>query len=199
MQPTVLISLSGGMDSAFVLWQQLHNHPEITVLVHHVNLRHPAEDRLIYEKQAVANILRWLRKNGYTNFIYHESNFEYGTLPRIMVKDIQIVAFFQAIILRTAQWDSIDTVKFCWHHGEVHDEEILRGTRIRKLFDALEVKQSIKFEFPIKDLNRKQMARLMPPDLLDMVSCCRKPHLRNGPCGSCKTCKELKAAQLPLR
>jgi hypothetical protein len=185
-----LIHLSGGMDSTFVLWDYLKHNPDKRILVHHVKLRHLAEDRLELEQAAVENIVAWLKIRGMTNFDYHESRFEYGTLPRISVKDIQIVAFFTAIILRTKNFKGFRKLLLSWHKGEVDDVEINRGARIKKVLEGLEVENIPRFVFPIAQKTRADMAKVMPADLLDLVWVCRKP--KDGKkCLRCKICLEM--------
>lgn len=192
-QYDTLLHLSGGMDSAFCLWQALTERPDERVYVHHVLLRHNAEDRMSQEQQACLNIIRWLRANDLDNFDYHESRFDYGNLPRISIKDIQIVAMFSGIILRTPNYSGWKRMLLCWHHGEVDDLEISRGYRVRAMLTALEAPE-IAFEFPIRNMTRLDMARQMPAELLAMVWYCRKPVVKNGEsqsCGKCKTCLEM--------
>lgn len=198
-RPQTLISLSGGQDSTYVLWKHLTTEPANKVLVHHVNLRHEKENRLKWERAAVHNILDWLEAHGLDNFDYHESTFDYGTLPRISVKDIQVVAMFQAIILKTRAYDSLRYIKLPWHRGEVSDNEDNQGFRIKKLYAALEVTTPYQLQFPIKDMTRAQMAAEMPAELLALCHCCRCPDERGTACGKCKTCGELKDAGITLR
>jgi 7-cyano-7-deazaguanine synthase in queuosine biosynthesis len=191
---TTLLNFSGGMDSTHVLYTWLKNNPSEVLLVHHINLRHSKEDRLTNEQKAVKNVLKWLKRNGLTNFIYHESSFDYGDLPRISVKDIQIVALFAGIILRTPQWKAIDKVLLSWHKGEVDRIDIQKGKRVKAMFTALEVPE-VEFLFPIENMSRKEMAATMPTELLRLTHSCRKPNgFKN--CGRCKTCIELKEAKI---
>lgn len=181
------------MDSTYVLYDWLKSHPDEQILVHHIRLRHEKENRLDLEQMAVNNILKFLSAQGLNNFIYHESAFDYGTLPRITIKDIQIVALFTSIILKTAEWESINTLLLSWHAGEVNRDDINRGYRVKAMLQALEVTREIRFVFPIEDKTRFGMSLDMPGELLRLCHCCRRP--KDGkPCGFCKTCLELKEA-----
>jgi 7-cyano-7-deazaguanine synthase in queuosine biosynthesis len=189
-QPTTLLHLSGGQDSTFVLFDWLRKNPHETILVHHVNLFHKAENRLNPEKKAVRNILEWLRKNKLDNFIYEESEFSYGSLDRITVKDIQIISVFTSIILKTPRFESIRTLLLSWHEGEVFSEEINRGFRVKKMMEALEVPEGkVTLEFPIMNMTREDMLHQMPLSLFKLIHSCRKP-INFSPCGKCKTCLE---------
>lgn len=189
-KPTTLIHLSGGLDSTFVLWQHLTQNTNDHVLVHHVLLQHLIENRIDVERQAVNSILAELRAMKLTNFTYYESWFAYGTLPRITIKDIQIVAVFSSIILKTPQFASITTIKLPWHFGEVHNEEIRKGYRVRNMLSALEAPE-IKFDFPIENLTRSDLYNQLPENIRKYVRSCRKPHINGGnPCRACATCLE---------
>jgi 7-cyano-7-deazaguanine synthase in queuosine biosynthesis len=190
-----LITLSGGLDSTFVLWQHLTEHPEEETVVFHIELRHKKEDRLQQERMACKQLVKELQKMGH-KFTYIEGpRFDYGNLPRITIKDIQIVAMFKAIVLKSPQWHHINTIKFGWHKGEVNRDDINKGYRVRKMFEALEVDREIDFVFPIENTTRKEMVKQLPPDILKWVRSCRKP-MFNNPCRNCKTCREYMAEGL---
>ena len=191
--PTHLLHFSGGMDSTYVLYKHLLTRPFDRILVHHIQLRHTAEDRLQQEQRAVDHILHYFRTHGLTNFETHTSAFDYGTLPRISIKDIQIVSLFTGIILRTPRYSNIHTLHLSWHQGEVDNDEIKRGFRVRAMLTALDTGHDLRFNFPIADMSRADMAADMPPELLAMVHSCRKPTNGNH-CRRCKTCLELKQA-----
>lgn len=192
---TTLLHFSGGQDSTYVAYKWLKNNPDETIILHHVNLYHKAENRLVQEKKAVKKILEYFRQNGLSNFMYHESSFSYGNLPRITVKDIQIVSVFSAIILKTERYKSISRLLLAWHKGEVNREDIKKGFRVRKMLEALEIDRSIDFVFPIENTTRKEMFDDMPLSLTKLVWSCRKPE-NNNHCGKCKTCLELKKSNI---
>lgn len=191
-----LLHLSGGQDSTYVLYTWLKNNPNKKLLVHHVNLHHKAENREFEEQKAVKKILKWLKQNGFKNFEYHESSFDYGTLPHISIKDIQVVALFTGIILRSRRFKSINKILMPWHKGEVNAQHINRGYRVRDLLFGLDIPtEDYELIFPIENHTREQMAKEMPLELLKLCHCCRKP-VNSKNCGHCRTCKELKAANL---
>jgi 7-cyano-7-deazaguanine synthase in queuosine biosynthesis len=189
MNTTTLLAVSGGLDSTYVLWDWLRSHPNERISIFHVNLRHKAEDRLHVESQAYDKIIVQLNKLGLSNFndLGHV-HFSYGTLPRITIKDIQIVAMFKSIILKT--YPTIDTVLLSWHKGEVDRDDIKRGYRVKSMFKALEVDRAIKLEFPIEHKTRAEMVAELPENLLSLVHSCRKPKVGKRVCGQCKTCLE---------
>lgn len=187
-----LLHLSGGQDSTYVAWRWMKDNPDKVLMLHHINLYHRSENRLVYENEAVKKILNWFKANQLNNWVYFESDFSYGNLPRISIKDIQICSVFSGIIFRTAQFKRVRTLLLSWHHGEVDREDINRGFRVKAMLKALEV-DGVELQFPIKDMTRRQMADDMPADLLRLVHTCRKP-ANHKACGKCKTCKEMKAA-----
>jgi 7-cyano-7-deazaguanine synthase in queuosine biosynthesis len=190
MEPEVLIAFSGGLDSTFILWQHLIENPNSKALVFHVELNTKREPRAERENMAVKEILKWFTENGLNNFEYIEGfKFDYGDFRRVTIKDIQIISMFKAIILKREKYNSITKIKFGWHRGEVNSEEINKGFRVKKMFEALEVNRKIEFLFPIEHLTRKDMVEKLPNDLLKLISSCRKPIL-NKPCKKCKTCLE---------
>jgi tRNA(Ile)-lysidine synthase TilS/MesJ len=194
-RPDTLIHLSGGQDSTYALYTWLRDNPEKKCIVHHVNLKHRAENRLEPEYNSVHNILTWLRRNGLGNFHYLESSFDYGDLPRISIKDIQVVAMFTGIILRTPGYKDVRNVILSWHKGEVNSSAINRGQKVRQLLEGLFIgPERYELHFPLEDINRKDMAQIMPIELLKMCHCCRKPLPGAKSCGQCRTCMELKEA-----
>jgi 7-cyano-7-deazaguanine synthase in queuosine biosynthesis len=193
-----MITLSGGLDSTFVLWQHFQQNPTDEPFVLHINLINKGEPR--YERELIAcrNIVNYFRNKGYKMTFYASPVFNYGNLPRITIKDIQIVAMFQAIVLKTPQYQSINECKLGWHKGEVNSDEINRGYRVKAMFESLEVGRPIELLFPIEHMTRAEMISQLPKELLSLISSCRKP-ISNKPCGKCKTCKEfLNEKQKPL-
>lgn len=189
-----LLHLSGGMDSTYCLWKRLTDYPEERILVHHVKLRHRAEDRMLPEERACQEIIQWLRAQGLHNFEFMQSHFEYGDLPRISIKDIQIVTMFSGIILRTPEIEGIERIILPWHKGEVNNDENNKGYRVKAMLQALE-SPKVELQFPIENMTRADMAKDMPRELLALCSFCRRPN-EAGPCRKCKTCHEMIEAKL---
>lgn len=190
---TTLLHLSGGQDSTYVAWKWLKEHPNEALLIHHVNLLSGAENRLAQENRAVRKVLEFLRSEGLDNFVYHESDFNYGTL-HVSIRDIQICTVFSAIILRMKAFSHIKKILLAWHKGEVNAPGINRGYRVKAMLKAFEI-EGIELEFPIEQHTRKMMADEMPDKLLALCHTCRRPD-RRGACGKCKTCLEMKKAGL---
>jgi 7-cyano-7-deazaguanine synthase in queuosine biosynthesis len=186
-----LLALSGGLDSVYTAYHHLTTEPQNQLVMFHVDLFHSAENRLESEKQAVMNVLQYFYDKGWQHrFKYVGSpKSDYHQLPRITIKDIQIVAMWKAVILKTPQYSDINRVKLSWHKGEVDRDDIKRGFRVKKMFEALELDRPIELEFPIEHKTRKEMVSELPYDLLKHVRSCRKPKY-DKPCRTCKTCLE---------
>ena len=68
IKPKAIIQLSGGLDSAYCLYDWLKNNPDDFIVVHHINMINH-EGRAKVEQKAVYDILGWLDKNGLNKYI----------------------------------------------------------------------------------------------------------------------------------
>ena len=198
--PLYMIALSGGLDSIYALWKWFNTWPGESIVIHHVELRHRAENRLEPERRAVENIMNWFRAQGYDNFFYHTSGWDYGDIPRIHLKDIQIVAMFSAALLKMKEYSTVNNLILSWHKGEVNAPSNNRGFRVRNMLRTMEVPRYINFLFPIEHLTRRQMVEELPEELLSFVHSCRSPLNEDGePCGKCIACKQYLKEGLEVR
>lgn len=188
MQPTVLVSWSGGIDSTSCLWQLLRD--GCSVLAHHVVLKTP-EGRWEAESKAIKAQREWFARHGYS-FIYHETGFDYGTI-RKFTRDINITAFTAGFVLI-----GYPTVSKAVISSSADDERRL-GTdpaiqaRRRQLTELMAGRQLGWLSPSIRKPKTQVMAE-MPPDLLSLCWYCRRP--REGkPCGQCRTCREVAAGR----
>lgn len=193
-RPTILINLSGGLDSTYTAYTLLKENPDKQFLFFHLILINQ-EKRHEAEIKAVQNVLKYFKENGLNNFEYIESTFDYGDLSRVTIKDIQIVAMFNAIILKSPKWSKIDEIPLCWHKGEVNLAGE-KGQRVLTMFKTLEVERPIKLTFPIEHLTRRQMIDNMPKELLNFVTSCRNKDKDNNTCGTCSACEQYKKEHL---
>lgn len=190
MKPTILINLSGGLDSTYVAYHTLKNMYPRKVLLYHIHLVN-AEKRSQSELKAVGGILNYFDKIGLKNYEYIHSAFNYGSLNKVTLKDIQIIATFNAALLKNPLYNNIIEIPLCWHKGEVNSDINNRGFRVKKVFESLEVPYNrVKLTFPIENLTRKEMIDGLPIELVSKISSCRKRDINNKPCHVCKTCKE---------
>jgi 7-cyano-7-deazaguanine synthase in queuosine biosynthesis len=187
-QPTTIIQLSGGIDSAYVLYEWLKNNPNEYCLVHHIKLKNH-EGRISMESKAVKSILKWLTDNGITNYIYLESGFDYGNLGFI-IKDVEVCGFFLGVIIRNNKWTKIKEILMPIYKPEAGKRHT-RAQNIRKMVGFN--KKYIEVKFPIKHLEKVDVLKMIPKDLFELCWWCRTP-VESNVCGKCKTCKEVQDA-----
>lgn len=184
-----LHNLSGGLDSTFVAWKWLCEHPE-RLLIHHCHLK-TRQNRYPNEAEAVNRILDWLREHGLGHFDFVETTFDYGT-SRSGVYDIEIIGFMTAVIVRGKRNKDIDTVLVSASANDMKLRNIaVRQERREALIRLMNPDRRLSFAWPIKTLSREDMVRDMPTDLFDLTWSCRRP--KDGkPCGKCHTCRGLR-------
>ena len=190
VKPIALIQLSGGIDSAYVLYDWLKNNPNDIILVHHIKLINH-EKRSKYEAVAVKKILEWLTGKGLSNFKYIESKFDYGGIVGI-IKDVEVCNFFLGVILRAKRWSSICKIFMPIYKKENVSRQI-RATKIRRLVSnqsTISEKSGIEVIYPIENKTKKEVMEKMPKELLELCWYCRKGS--ETPCGKCITCEEVK-------
>jgi 7-cyano-7-deazaguanine synthase in queuosine biosynthesis len=180
-----LIFLSGGIDSTAVCYKLLKENTNQRFLIYHCNFR-DYQHRHDYEKLAVNKIIRYFKENNLNNFDYINSDFSYGNINAI-VQDIELWGFFMGLILRGKSYDieniSICASKFDLQQGEEYEA---RSRRRYNVIKALLEYEPV-YTFPIKDLTREDLIKLLPKNLLEMTWFCRRPN-DGRPCGKCKTC-----------
>ena len=182
--PEALIQLSGGIDSTYVLYDWLRNNPDKSILVHHIHLKNH-ESRLEHEKVAVNNILDYLRKHGYNNFIYLESGFDYGNLGWI-VKDVEVCGFFLGVILRNKRWSNLKQILLPIYKPEAG----LRHKRAERIRNIISLQRPIEVLYPLLEFTKEDTIKALPKELLDLTWYCRKP-VNGKVCGECITCVEV--------
>jgi hypothetical protein len=183
IQPTTLIQLSGGIDSAYVIWDWLKKNPDEVCLIHHINLINH-EGRYKVEQQAVYNILSWLDAQGLTNYIYLENTFNYGNLSFI-IKDVELCGFHIGIIVRNPRWEKLKKVLLPIYNNETKREGIRRN-----IIKELSYGKKIELQYPLRDTTKKEVINKMPKELFEKCWYCRTPNNFIS-CGNCKTCKEV--------
>jgi hypothetical protein len=183
IKPKAIIQLSGGLDSAYCLYDWLKNNPTEHIIVHHINLINH-EGRAKVEQDATYSILKWLDKNGLDNYFYLESTFDYGSIGYI-IKDVEICGFHIGIILRNKKWDSVQDVILPIYEPEM----AIRQKRAVKLIELVSNKK-LNLIYPIKNTTKKETIGKMPQELYELCWFCRKPE-NNKPCGKCNTCKSV--------
>lgn len=180
-----MLPFSGGCDSTLVLWNWLRQNPSKKLLVYHIVLKN-WEGRQDLELKAVYDILSWMRSNGLDNFEYHEAGFDYGTIKKI-VWDMEIWAFWDAIILRAKKYANIKTI-LCPYIKTSHQAEMLTGRhQTRIALTKLIAKREMKYVMPIMHMNKEAILNSLHPELRSLVWYCRRP-VEGKPCHKCFTC-----------
>ena len=182
LEPSTLIQLSGGIDSAYVLWHWLKNNPNDICLVHHINLINH-EGRNSVESKAVKDILNYLEQSGMGNYIYLENTFDYGNLSFI-IKDVEVCGFHLGLIIRNPRWHIKEILLPIYGH------ETKREAVRRKLVDLVSYQKKVLLTYPLMGRNKGDVMAEMPKELLNLCWYCRTPK-NSQPCGTCKTCKEV--------
>jgi hypothetical protein len=182
IEATTLIQFSGGVDSTFVLWWWLVNHPDEYCVVHHIDMIH-FENRNQKELEAVDKVLRWLDSQGLKNYFYIQNTFDYGNIPGV-IYDVEVCGFIAGIILSTYRWKSINKVFFPIYGNETDREQTRRQVM------QLTSKREVECIYPLVGLSKTDVMKMMPYELLKLCWYCRVP-LNDEPCGNCHTCKQV--------
>ena len=184
-----LVNISGGVDSMYCAWKVLKENKEETFLLHHV-LR-DKNIRVRKEKTAVDSCLRYFRNEGLINFKYVENTcYKLGEGVKT-IQDIEMVGIFTAIILRS--FPSIKKVVISANkedlvQGRLYD---LRSKTRFETIHALSRNKEVEYLYPIKDLTKKEITKLIPRNLLKVCWSCRKPDVNGIACGKCQPCRRM--------
>lgn len=181
-KPVTLIQLSGGIDSAFVLWYWLINNPDQYCVVNHIELIH-YENRNKKELAAVDRILNWLDSKGLNNYYYFQNTFDYGNIPDL-VYDVEVCGFIAGIILSSPLLKSIESVYLPIYGHQTNREETRR--EVMKLTAGREVE----CVYPLVGLEKLDVMKMIPYELLKLCWYCRVP-INDEACGNCYTCKQV--------
>ena len=199
MQPTVLVSWSGGIDSTSCLWQLLRD--GVCVLAHHVELRSP-DGRWQAEGPAVEAQRAWFAAHGMPIEYFKTTGFDYGNVAKY-VRDINITAFAAGFILAGYPSVSQVVISSSADDAKQRDFEVFQATR--RQFTELMAGREFEWLWPNINKTKQQTMAEMPPDLLALCWYCRRPLVEQGKgtnrfvrCGHCRTCREVIAAESAL-
>jgi 7-cyano-7-deazaguanine synthase in queuosine biosynthesis len=190
-----LLNLSGGLDSAYCLYQAMQAGEHL--LVHHIRLKNH-EGRQQLEHQAVRRIRAWIDQQNLPGaYTYIESGYESGTIGWIP-QDVAIWAFQTGVIMSGPRYAHIDSLIVPRHQDAfVHMKDPAAGMaasdRFIQSFVSLLAKREVKILTPIGHLRKAEIIAAMPAELRRRCWWCRTPK-RNAPCHKCATCKSVDAA-----
>lgn len=189
---TVLVMLSGGLDSTATLWKLLSETGE-PLRVHHIRMDN-REARADAEQAAVERIVAYCRERC-RPFRYSESGLELTQLEAIPIDYLSIAYVACQVAIDTPACDRIAVGTLARDTDEAN-----RSARQRRVFDAMYEcyrarklgEPEVQWIYPVHGLSKAEVAALLPPALLELTWSCRTP-LRTPsgfrPCGRCKACR----------
>lgn len=184
---SVLVMLSGGIDSTYLLARSLRE-TKGAVQAHHIHLVNP-EGRHEAEAEACRKIVEFCRRN-YRDFTYSESTV-IRSGPSFGL-DIMTVALEAGVVAANmSQWpqrwmvgdcaedrsNPLDTPK---RRG--HIEAIMAASCFPKAPPHYQI-------YPVRA--KRKLAGYMGPELTSLCWSCRTP-VDGNPCGECKACEQVK-------
>src|SRR5918996_5331462 len=188
---TTLVMFSGGLDSTAMLVKLLAESAE-ELRVHHIRMVN-RERRDLAEQRAVEAIVAYCRRH-YRPFRYSGSGLEFGELEAIPIDYLSIAFVACQVAIDTPRCTRItigalstdtDIVNRSARQQHVF-QEMYACYRARKLGEP-----EVRWIFPVYDVPKADLARELPPELLDLTWSCRRPvRSANGwvACGACKAC-----------
>lgn len=199
-QETVLLLLSGGADSTYLLhYYLLHTH--LNIHAHYISMRFPHIRRWEKEDQAVSAIVDYCREH-YRDFEFSHSVSEIGAWD-IVGMDTNTQLTMASRIAPNLPGDLVTLVRGrC--ADDVLDDAQAEAMKTQQAKDLWQVllrsitpvhRQRINPEYycPLESsgVGKSDMIDDMPDDLLRLCWSCRVPVERDGelvPCGRCRTC-----------
>lgn len=201
---TILLMLSGGVDSACMLHHYM-TETSLPVHAHHVSIMNRIENRWRQELHAVKRIVEHCRGK-YRPFGFSRSACDFTALPRYIGWDSDLVFLAATRVavnlpgerIRVAVGWSADDLK----RAQVQDR-MRRGVPHR-VWEAL--RDSVdhggrleqELDLPLLGLEKDEIVRRTPREFLDLAWVCRRPRVKDGrsaPCGVCHACRLLEAAR----
>jgi 7-cyano-7-deazaguanine synthase in queuosine biosynthesis len=194
---TVLVMLSGGVDSTYLLYHYLTQTTN-NVHVHHISIQYPQLSRWKMEKKAVDNVVDYARHH-YRDFDFSSSSFSIDMGRNFgMDSDLQLLVASKVVpnlpgssIKLALGWCSEDlqntivadrmkrnVTSNLWH--ALHDS-ILDNQHIARDLDM-----------PLLDKSKKDLLQTIPKELLVLCWSCRNEEENQGgyiPCGRCHACR----------
>jgi hypothetical protein len=193
---TILVMLSGGLDSVYMLYHYL-TETRYPLHVHHISLRYPHLNRWRMEDPASREIVDYCRKQ-YRDFEYSESRFDMEEMNEVgMDSDLHLLVAAKLAPNLIAEKVSLAFGYLC------DDDPLVSGPRgVDKvwwaLLDRVNNKEKVNRNIcePLIDLQltKQYVCENLPDDLLRLCWSCRIPDFTNepvAPCGWCDTCERI--------
>lgn len=185
-----LLNLSGGIDSVYVAYKWLKEHPKETLLIHHCSLR-THEKRWGKEDEAVKKVLAYFNQHGLTNYEYVETILDIQTFKPKMW-DSSLLATITAFLMR-----AYPDIKFILNNTPKDEHIRLSGGRLlQRTQRATTIRNAITSRplkvIPMLDaIMKSEIIKDMPEDLFELCWYCRTPK-NDDVCGTCHTCLQVK-------
>ena len=185
MDPSILVMLSGGLDSTGMLWKLIKESRSFHV--HHMNLFNQ-ENRAKVESVAIKNILKYV--GCYSTFGYSESTHYYPTYNNCFMYDSDIVAFISGTICLSMP--SIKHIAIGMTKNDTEGPSLTsRIERSTKIISAFTAATKI---YPVMNMSKREIYESLPSDLRDLTWSCRTPIYKDNTaisCDKCSTCESL--------
>jgi 7-cyano-7-deazaguanine synthase in queuosine biosynthesis len=179
----MILNLSGGIDSTFTAFKLLSEKKRL--VLHHTIIK-TKRDRWMRETPACQNVVNWLYKNGLDNFEYHETEISAPT-SHTKMNDQYVVCMGLLLLMTGVVKDRNIAISISKTDLSTQNHE-LRSKRLKNMRSLFF--KDIKYHYPIIDLERHEIIKAMPKELLDLTYFCQRWDDHPMPCGECKTCKE---------
>lgn len=183
MVDNILIMLSGGIDSTWVLWYYITN-TSYNIYIHHILLRSDVENRWRQENKATKNIIEWVRKN-YAGRIKGTSTSNWWVDRNTIQRDIDTSIFIGANVARGLPGTTAIATGRNLNDGGV--DNVVAANRLWKVM--AETYKGLEWETlkPGRDLTKKEIIKQLPKELFNLTWSCRTPK-SNKQCGRCHAC-----------
>lgn len=202
MRKTILLMLSGGVDSCYMLYYYL-TQTDYAVHAHHISLRYPSEPRWEQEDIACHHIVEYCRR--IRPFDYTQSRCDIG-FKRYVGRDSDTQLLMAAKVAPNLKGEV--HVALGWEKSDFELE--VNRTRAKNkvtenLWNALcdsidypmgeHISRTLLFPLIEMDIDKYQMIAALPNELVKMTWSCRRPAKDTNdntiPCGECKPCKTI--------
>lgn len=206
MQKTILVMLSGGLDSCYMLYSYL-TQTDYAIHAHHISLRYPSEPRWEQEDSACRQIVKYCHQ--IRPFDYSESRFDIG-FKRYVGRDSDTQLLMAAKVAPNLRGEV--HVALGWEKSDFElevNQQRAKNKVTENLWNALcdsidyplgkHISRKILFPLIEMNIDKSQMIAALPDELVDMTWSCRRPQKdEHGViyyCGICKPCQTLRAAR----
>lgn len=189
-----LLVLSGGLDSAYVLWKYAQVVKDRPIYAHHIHLYPSTSDRLRVEDFAVEQQIRYLDAE-----VSLKKSVVDTSDPTVLVRDFTLGAILSAEIAlqRGCKFvvlgdDLISSARRQEEDATLDPLKVRMNMAMAEYVRA-STADNVSVCMGMDALSVKDAYEEMPEDYLALVSSCRKPTLCNGfvkQCGHCHSCNK---------